>query len=137
MYFFEHAGTLASNGTVSLCLLNTVDIRSLRGRNLRYCATVISAFTGTRIIYDRKFLLQMRNSPLSKTPPAKLATIPDIVNEEVIESDPVKITTPDVEGSNKRHEGTRPQMHVSHLVYLYVPLALSCWCLQTTISVEL
>ncbi len=39
-------------------------------------------FTGTRIIYDRKFLLLMKNSPLSKTPPAKLASIPDIINED-------------------------------------------------------
>ena len=38
---------------------------------------------GTRIIYDRQFLLQMRNSSLSRTPPVKLATIPDILNEEV------------------------------------------------------
>ncbi|XP_064387944.1 eukaryotic translation initiation factor 4E-binding protein 1-like [Halichondria panicea] len=37
---------------------------------------------GTRIIYDRKFLLLMRNSPLARTPPPKLASIPDIINED-------------------------------------------------------
>ncbi|XP_062515893.1 eukaryotic translation initiation factor 4E-binding protein 1-like [Corticium candelabrum] len=33
---------------------------------------------GTRIIYDRKFLLQLRNSPLSKTPPSNLPVIPGV-----------------------------------------------------------
>ncbi len=45
---------------------------------------IFSFFTGTRIIYDRHFLLQMKNSPLSRTPPVKLATIPDIIDEGVI-----------------------------------------------------
>ena len=39
---------------------------------------------GTRIIYDRKFLLQMRNSPYSRTPPVRLATIPDIIAEGTV-----------------------------------------------------
>lgn len=30
---------------------------------------------GTRIIYDRNTLLSLRNSPLSRTPPAKLAFV--------------------------------------------------------------
>lgn len=46
---------------------------------------------GTRIIYERSFLLQMRNSPLAKTPPATLATIPDIINEDVAIELPQKI----------------------------------------------
>lgn len=33
--------------------------------------------TGTRIIYDRKFLLQCRSSPLTRTPP-KLPDIPGV-----------------------------------------------------------
>eukprot|EP00731_Ephydatia_muelleri_P017619 Em0010g717a len=37
---------------------------------------------GSRIIYDRKFLLQMKNSPVAKTPPVKLVSIPDICNED-------------------------------------------------------
>lgn len=35
-------------------------------------------FTGTRIIYDRKFLLDCRNSPVTKTPPRGLPTIPGV-----------------------------------------------------------
>lgn len=38
-------------------------------------------YPGTRIVYDRSFLLRMRNSPLTKTPPAKLSSIPDIIHE--------------------------------------------------------
>ncbi|RWS23650.1 eukaryotic translation initiation factor 4E binding protein-like protein [Leptotrombidium deliense] len=33
---------------------------------------------GTRIIYDRGFLLQMRGSPLTKTPPTNLPNIPGV-----------------------------------------------------------
>ncbi|GAB1608369.1 eukaryotic translation initiation factor 4E-binding protein 3-like [Argonauta hians] len=33
---------------------------------------------GTRIFYDRAFLLQCRNSPLAKSPPANMAQIPGI-----------------------------------------------------------
>ena len=35
-------------------------------------------FLGTRIIYERKFLLELRNSPLSRTPPRNLALIPGV-----------------------------------------------------------
>lgn len=34
--------------------------------------------TGTRIIYDRKFLLDCRNSPVTKTPPRGMPTIPGV-----------------------------------------------------------
>ncbi|KAI9596854.1 eukaryotic translation initiation factor 4E binding protein-domain-containing protein [Syncephalis fuscata] len=33
---------------------------------------------GTRIIYDRSKLLSLRNSPLSRTPPANMANVPGI-----------------------------------------------------------
>jgi len=33
---------------------------------------------GTRIIYDRNFLLQMRNSPVARTPPKNLPMIPGV-----------------------------------------------------------
>ncbi|XP_074613326.1 eukaryotic translation initiation factor 4E-binding protein 1-like isoform X2 [Acropora palmata] len=33
---------------------------------------------GTRIIYERKFLLELRNSPLSRTPPQNLPLIPGV-----------------------------------------------------------
>ncbi|KAK6187458.1 hypothetical protein SNE40_005483 [Patella caerulea] len=33
---------------------------------------------GTRIVYDRAFLLQCRNSPLTKSPPLNMAKIPGV-----------------------------------------------------------
>merc|ERR1712212_158426 len=33
---------------------------------------------GTRIVYERAFLMQMRQSPLAKTPPANLPVIPGV-----------------------------------------------------------
>ncbi|XP_054710694.1 eukaryotic translation initiation factor 4E-binding protein 1-like [Uloborus diversus] len=35
---------------------------------------------GTRIIYDRSFLMQMRNSPIARTPPKNLPNIPGITS---------------------------------------------------------
>ena len=58
---------------------------------------------GTRIIYDRKFLLDMRNSPYTKTPPSRLAIIPDILNEEpAIDSLP-KVKSPDLTSTANDH----------------------------------
>ncbi|XP_077468855.1 eukaryotic translation initiation factor 4E-binding protein 2 [Stigmatopora argus] len=36
---------------------------------------------GTRIIYERKFLLDMRNSPIAQTPPANLPVIPGVTGQ--------------------------------------------------------
>merc|ERR1712095_100707 len=33
---------------------------------------------GTKIIYERAFLMKMRNSPLARTPPANLPVIPGV-----------------------------------------------------------
>ncbi|XP_048655940.1 eukaryotic translation initiation factor 4E-binding protein 1-like [Marmota marmota marmota] len=35
---------------------------------------------GTRIIYDRKFLMEYRNSPVAKTSPRDLPTIPGVTS---------------------------------------------------------
>lgn len=40
--------------------------------------------TGTRIIYDRKFLLDRRNSPIAQTPPAHLPVIPGVTSQNVL-----------------------------------------------------
>lgn len=39
---------------------------------------------GTRIIYDRKFLLDRRNSPIAQTPPAHLPVIPGVTSQKVV-----------------------------------------------------
>eukprot|EP00742_Colponemidia_sp_Colp-10_P001917 GILJ01002048.1.p1 GENE.GILJ01002048.1~~GILJ01002048.1.p1 ORF type:complete len:115 (-),score=9.73 GILJ01002048.1:289-633(-) len=47
---------------------------------------------GTRIVYNRDSLLFMRNSPLSRTPPAMMVSIPgvtapSVITQEVVEED--------------------------------------------------
>jgi len=37
-------------------------------------------FSGTRIFYQRDFLMQCKNSPLAKTPPANMANIPGVTS---------------------------------------------------------
>lgn len=39
--------------------------------------------TGTRIIYDRKFLLECKNSPIARTPPCCLPQIPGVTTPTV------------------------------------------------------
>ena len=38
--------------------------------------------SGTRIIYERTFLMQCRNSPLAKSPPANLPKIPGVTSPD-------------------------------------------------------
>lgn len=38
----------------------------------------ILIFVGTKIFYDRSFLLECRNSPLTKSPPPNMAKIPGV-----------------------------------------------------------
>jgi hypothetical protein len=39
---------------------------------------VTGLLSGTRIVYERAFLMQMRHSPLAKSPPPNLPTIPGV-----------------------------------------------------------
>lgn len=36
---------------------------------------------GTKIVYERAFLVNMRNSPLSRTPPANMPNIPGVTTD--------------------------------------------------------
>ncbi|XP_073452675.1 eukaryotic translation initiation factor 4E-binding protein 2 isoform X2 [Aquarana catesbeiana] len=49
---------------------------------------------GTRIIYDRKFLLDRRNSPLAQTPPRRLPDIPGVTSPNTA------VESPKVETNN-------------------------------------
>ncbi|KAK2510031.1 hypothetical protein MC885_021171 [Smutsia gigantea] len=51
---------------------------------------------GTRIIYDRKFLMECRNSPVTKTPPRDLPTIPGVTS-------PATDEPPTEAGQNYQH----------------------------------
>ena len=48
--------------------------------------TIVMAYriyiSGTRIIYDRKFLMSCRKSPLAKSPPANLPSIPGVTTPD-------------------------------------------------------
>ena len=50
----------------------------------------------------------MRNSPLSKTPPAKLATIPDIINEDA-GAPPEKTMSPEPAVANREAVAENPE----------------------------
>uniref|UniRef100_A0A452TQT9 Eukaryotic translation initiation factor 4E binding protein 2 n=1 Tax=Ursus maritimus TaxID=29073 RepID=A0A452TQT9_URSMA len=49
-------------------------------RPLNLFQTLEPCFPGTRIIYDRKFLLDRRNSPMAQTPPCHLPNIPGVTS---------------------------------------------------------
>lgn len=58
---------------------------------LHYCLFLL---LGTRIIYDRKMLLQLRDSPYSRTPPTRLPPIPDIIAEGSVAAVPQGTKSP-------------------------------------------
>uniref|UniRef100_A0A0B6ZFR4 Eukaryotic translation initiation factor 4E-binding protein 1 n=1 Tax=Arion vulgaris TaxID=1028688 RepID=A0A0B6ZFR4_9EUPU len=53
---------------------------------------------GTRIVYDRSRLMQLRNSPLARSPPANMAKIPGITDFDA-----------DAEAANKRTKKVGPK----------------------------
>lgn len=64
-------------------------------------------FIGTRIIYERKFLLELRNSPLSRTPPRNLPLIPGVTCDEKVKPEsPLKdngVVTTEPENDKNDH----------------------------------
>ncbi|NXG55801.1 4EBP1 protein, partial [Hemiprocne comata] len=48
-------------------------------------SVLVSPPSGTRIIYDRKFLMECRNSPVAKTPPSDLPDIPGVTSPQLEE----------------------------------------------------
>ena len=89
--------------------------------SLCMCLLVHAFFAlGTRIIYDRKFLLDMRNSPYTKTPPSRLAIIPDILNEEPCASSPPPVRSPDLASVAKHKDGELVSVRFSVIHVLYI-----------------
>lgn len=61
--------------------------------------------SGTRIIYERKFLLELRNSPLSRTPPRNLPLIPGVTcDEKVKPGSPKDNGVPTTESENDKND---------------------------------
>uniref|UniRef100_A0A8C0HG61 Eukaryotic translation initiation factor 4E binding protein 1 n=1 Tax=Buteo japonicus TaxID=224669 RepID=A0A8C0HG61_9AVES len=50
-----------------------------------YSFQLLTTYKSTRIIYDRKFLMECRNSPVAKTPPSHLPDIPGVTSPNVEE----------------------------------------------------
>ena len=63
--------------------------------------------SGTRIIYERNFLMQCRNSPLAKSPPANLPKIPGV-------------TSPDTGAAGDSKENGHPES-IPGIKILYLP----------------
>ncbi|NXC51317.1 4EBP2 protein, partial [Penelope pileata] len=57
---------------------------------------------GTRIIYDRKFLLERRNSPMAQTPPCHLPNIPGVTSPGATEEPKAEAT------ALSNHDGKPP-----------------------------
>lgn len=81
MNFINHL-ILANDVTTDITLENVLSFYYLgqdtqEKRNNFICLSSF-ANAGTRIIYDRKFLLDCRNSPLARTPPCCLPQIPGV-----------------------------------------------------------
>ncbi|TRY80869.1 hypothetical protein TCAL_12913 [Tigriopus californicus] len=55
-----------------------VRINSESEMPLEYGTTPGGTMFGTKIVYERTFLLQMRTSPLARTPPTNLPVIPGV-----------------------------------------------------------
>lgn len=64
---------------------------------------------GTRIYYDRSFLLQCRNSPLAKSPPSNMAKIPGV--SAPIAEEPESDAAPVIASATPVSSRTNPVEH--------------------------
>uniref|UniRef100_A0A8C8I633 Eukaryotic translation initiation factor 4E binding protein 2 n=1 Tax=Oncorhynchus tshawytscha TaxID=74940 RepID=A0A8C8I633_ONCTS len=69
---------------------------------------------GTRIIYDRKFLLDRRNSPIAQTPPAHLPIIPGVTSLNVLTENGRTEVNNRIKPNNS-HGKTATASHVQHV----------------------
>lgn len=60
------------------------------------------SFPGTRIIYDRKFLLDRRNSPMAQTPPCHLPNIPGVTSPGTLIEDS-KVEVNNLNNHDRKH----------------------------------
>uniref|UniRef100_A0A8D0F515 Eukaryotic translation initiation factor 4E binding protein 2 n=5 Tax=Neoaves TaxID=3078114 RepID=A0A8D0F515_STROC len=86
---------------------------------------------GTRIIYDRKFLLDRRNSPMAQTPPCHLPNIPGVTSPGSASEEPKADTNSLNHQEGKPSMGKKPPgvgwgdlgWRVTPLTLLSLPLA--------------
>lgn len=67
---------------------------------------------GTRIIYDRAFLLQMQNSPIAKTPPKNLPNIPGVTSPAQPAQAKENGVAHEVKDKDKQEHGDEPQFEM-------------------------
>ena len=74
---------------------------------------------GTRIIYDRSFLLKCRASPLSNTPPSNLPNIPGVTSPDKASTKAItKIVEENEVPNGKEHGGNLELTQSWFLVHL-------------------
>uniref|UniRef100_A0A8C9FXM1 Eukaryotic translation initiation factor 4E binding protein 2 n=1 Tax=Pavo cristatus TaxID=9049 RepID=A0A8C9FXM1_PAVCR len=64
---------------------------------------------GTRIIYDRKFLLERRNSPMAQTPPCQLPDIPGVTSPGAGDEPKAEPTSPSNQDGKPAAAGELPR----------------------------
>uniref|UniRef100_A0A1B6D571 Eukaryotic translation initiation factor 4E-binding protein 1 n=1 Tax=Clastoptera arizonana TaxID=38151 RepID=A0A1B6D571_9HEMI len=70
---------------------------------------------GTRIVYERSTLLNLRNSPISRTPPTNLSSFPDILLKGHDYSDMTKESRKIVPSPTKKDESLEEAHEVFQL----------------------
>lgn len=81
---------------------------------------------GTRIIYDRKFLLDRRNSPIAQTPPAHLPVIPGVTSQKILNEN--KKNEVNNINNHDGKPGTGLSFHSLNLKHFSFPLVRKCSC---------
>ncbi|XP_048474546.1 eukaryotic translation initiation factor 4E-binding protein 1-like [Rhincodon typus] len=87
-------GEMTANLTVKPCQTMSYELRM---------ASSLVGEIGTRIIYDRKFLMECRNSPVARTPPRDLPNIPGVTSLNATEK--VKPATNHVNSHEEKAAG--------------------------------
>ncbi|XP_043823534.1 eukaryotic translation initiation factor 4E-binding protein 1-like [Dromiciops gliroides] len=71
---------------------------------------------GNRIIYDRKFLMECRNSPVAKTPPRDLPTIPGVTSP--LGDEPATVMNPNhLPNSHEVKAGSHEESQIEMDIY--------------------
>lgn len=73
-------GCLKEPAASVVATLREVEKTKGKGLQMTLTSVFIPPPPGTRIIYDRKFLMECRNSPVTKTPPKDLPAIPGVTS---------------------------------------------------------
>ncbi|XP_013779553.1 eukaryotic translation initiation factor 4E-binding protein 1-like [Limulus polyphemus] len=71
---------------------------------------------GTRIIYDRAFLMQMRNSPVTRTPPKNLPDIPGVTSPSSGKVKPIQNETPPRTRASEKETGIQKSFSMNSIL---------------------